>query len=29
MNEKKLILKYKVESACLSDTSYFEFYLSL
>lgn len=29
MNEKKLILKYKLESVCLSDTPYFKFYLSL
>lgn len=29
MNEKKLILKYKLENACLSDTPYFKFYLSL
>lgn len=29
MNEKKLILKYKLESAYVSDTSYFRFYFSL
>lgn len=29
MNEKKLILKYKLESACLSDTLYFKFLFEL
>lgn len=29
MNEKKLILKYKLESACLSDTPYLKFLFEL
>jgi len=29
MNEKKLILKYKLKSAFLSDSPYFIFYWSL